>query len=202
MVVSEVFHSIQGEGHLTGKPMFFIRAQGCSVKCPIREICDQPESLAFKGGTDYAPDELANLAVAAVGPRGWVSITGGEPLDQADFDAVVAACRHRGLYINVQTSGLRRVNAPWDWCTVSPKAPVAELAINFAQELKVIYTGQSVAELRDYYEQFSAWNYYLQPCWRDGSCNQQETLEQVYALNRMGMYWEFSAQWHKYLGVR
>jgi len=201
MIVSELFHSIQGEGHLTGKPMFFIRAQGCAVKCPIRDVCDQPESLAFKGGTNHAPAELARLAVAAVGPRGWVSITGGEPLDQPDFDQVVAACRHAGLFVNVQTSGLRRVNAPWDWCTVSPKAPAGDLVMDFAQELKVVYTGQSIDELRAYYERFSAWNYYLQPCWRDGACNQQATLDRVFELNRLGMNWEFTAQWHKYLGV-
>ena len=181
--------------------MFFIRAQGCSVRCPIREVCDQPESLAFKGGADYAPKTLADMALAAVGPRGWVSITGGEPLDQPDFDEVVAACRKLGLYINVQTSGLRRVNAPWDWCTVSPKAPVAELAIHFAQELKVAYTGQTVDELRDYYERFSAWNYYLQPCMQDGRANTEETIARVFELNRLGMQWEFSAQWHKFIGV-
>ena len=91
MKISETFHSIQGEGHLTGKPMFFIRAQGCSVKCPIREVCDQPESLAFRGGAEIAPATLADMALAAVGSRGWVSITGGEPLDQPDFDELVAA---------------------------------------------------------------------------------------------------------------
>lgn len=202
MNISETFHSIQGEGHLTGKPMFFIRTQGCSVKCPIRDVCDQPESLDFKGGTDLAPATLAEMALAAVGPRGWVSITGGEPLDQPDFDELVAACRKLGLYLNVQTSGLRRVNAPWDWCTVSPKAPVAALQMWFAQELKVVYTGQSVAELTAYYEKFSAWNYYLQPCMREGVANTEETIARVYALNRLGMQWEFSAQWHKYLGVR
>ena len=202
MNISELFHSIQGEGHLTGKPMFFIRTQGCSIKCPIREVCDQPESLGFKGGTSYAPAALAALALAAVGPRGWVSITGGEPLEQSDFDEVVAACRKADLFINVQTSGLKRVNAPWDWCTVSPKAPAAQLQLLFAQELKVVYTGQSLAVLTDYYQQFSANNYYLQPCWRDGGCNTHETIEKVYELNRLGMQWEFSAQWHKYLGVR
>jgi organic radical activating enzyme len=202
MKISETFHSIQGEGHLTGKPMFFIRAQGCSVKCPIREVCDQPESLVFRGGTEYAPATLAEMALAAVGPRGWVSITGGEPLDQPDFDELVAACRKLGLFINVQTSGLRRVNAPWDWCTVSPKAPVDELAILFAQELKVVYTGQSLDQLRAYYERFSAWNYYLQPCADASGTNTEETIEKVFELNRLGMQWEFSAQWHKYLGVR
>ena len=179
MKISELFHSVQGEGHLTGKPMFFIRAQGCSVKCPIRDDC-----------------------VEAVGPHGWVSITGGEPLDQPDFDEVVAACRRAGLFVNVQTSGLRRVNAPWDWCTVSPKAPAAELQLRFAHELKVVYTGQSNDELRAYYEQFSAFNYYLQPFAQGGASNTEATLEKVYELNRLGLQWEFSAQWHKYLGVR
>lgn len=202
MRISELFKSIQGEGHLTGKPMFFIRAQGCAVKCPIREVCDQPESLAFKGGDDYAPAELARLAVESVGDRGWVCITGGEPLDQPDFDELVAECRRKGLYINIQTSGLRRVNAPWDWCTVSPKGRYAELEQRFAQELKLVYTGQSVAELTEYYEQFSAWNYYLQPCWVDGGNNHQETLEMVYRLNELGMHWEYSAQLHKLIGVR
>lgn len=201
MQVSELFHSIQGEGHLTGKPMFFIRAQGCAVKCPIREVCDQPESLGFKGGTHYSAAQLADLAVKAVG-RGWVCLTGGEPLEQADFDQVVAACHQRGLFINVQTSGLHRINAPCDWSTVSPKAPVRSLEIQSAQELKLIYTGQAVDELRSYYEEFSAQNYYLQPCWRDGGSNQAETLAKVFELNALGMSWEFSAQWHKFLGVK
>ena len=202
MKISELFHSVQGEGHLTGKPMFFIRAQGCSVKCPIRADCDQPESLAFKGGIEHSPQALAQLALDAVGPHGWVSITGGEPLDQPDFDEVVAACRRAGLFVNVQTSGLRHVNAPWDWCTVSPKAPAGELQLRFAHELKVVYAGQSNEELRAYYEQFSAFNYYLQPFYRAGETNTAATLDKVYELNRLGMQWEFSAQWHKYLGVR
>jgi len=201
MRISELFHSIQGEGHLTGKPMFFIRAQGCAVKCPIRDVCDQPESLSFKGGTDYAPAALAELALAAVGPRGWVCVTGGEPAEHADFDQVIAECRRRGLYVNLQTSGLRRVNAPWDWCTVSPKGPLEALEMTFAQELKIVYTGQSEQELAAWYAGFSAWNYYLQPCWRDGGANQAETLEMVYAMNRRGVPFEFTAQWHKLLGV-
>ena len=202
MKISELFHSVQGEGHLTGKPMFFIRAQGCSVKCPIRDDCDQPESLGFKGGAEYSPQALAQLALEAVGAHGWVSITGGEPLDQPDFDEVVAACRRLDLFVNVQTSGLRHVNAPWDWCTCSPKAPAGELRLRFAHELKVVFTGQSNDALRAYYEQFSAFNYYLQPFARGEQVNTEATLEKVYELNRLGMQWEFSAQWHKYLGVR
>jgi organic radical activating enzyme len=131
-----------------------------------------------------------------------VSITGGEPLDQPDFDQLIAELKRKGLYVNVQTSGMRRVNAPWDWCTVSPKGRFDELALTFAQELKVVYTGQSVDELGDYYDKFSAWNYYLQPVWQNGAANEQQTMEKVFELNRLGMYWEFTAQWHKHLGIK
>jgi len=201
MQISELFHSIQGEGYLTGRPMYFIRAQGCAVKCPIREVCDQPESLNYKGGTTYAPADLAGLALAAVGPRGWVCLTGGEPAEHADFEQVIAECRRLGLRVNLQTSGLRRVNATVDWITVSPKASLAQLALNFAHELKIVYTGQSIDEIASYYTGFSAVSYYLQPCWREDSSNQADTLEMVYTLNRRGMAFEFTAQWHKFLGV-
>ncbi len=202
MHISELFYSVQGEGHLTGRPMYFIRAQGCAVKCPIRAVCDQPESLAFRGGTETSVVTLVTEALAACGPRGWVCLTGGEPAEQPDCEALIAACRQRGLFVQVQTSGMRRISAPVDWLTVSPKAPCDELLITTAHELKIIYTGQSVAELSAYYSGFRAFNYYLQPCWQDGETNQAETLDMVYRLNRAGMGYEFSAQWHKFLGVR
>lgn len=201
MRVSERFHSLQGEGRLTGTPMYFIRAQGCAVKCAIREVCDQPESLAFKGGEVFAPEVLAAQALAAVGPGGWVCLTGGEPVEQADFAAVVAACRNRGLRVNLQTSGMRDTDVRVDWCTVSPKAPADSLLMRAADELKVVYTGQAIEALLAFHHQVSARDYFLQPCWRDGGCNQAETLAAVLELNRRGARFAFTAQWHKHLGV-
>ncbi len=201
MQVSELFLSVQGEGRLTGTPMYFIRAQGCAVKCPIREVCDQPESLPFKAGTTYTPAELATRAFTAVGSEGWVCLTGGEPLEQRDFAQVVEACRAHGLRVNLQTSGLYASDVQLDWATVSPKAAPPEIAYKCPHELKVIYTGQTVDSLASYYTAISAQTYFLQPCWRDGKSNQTATLDMVYALNRAGQRWSFSAQWHKYLGV-
>lgn len=201
MRVSERFHSLQGEGRLTGIPMYFIRAQGCAVKCAIREVCDQPESLAFKGGEVFDPEALAAQALAAVGPGGWVCLTGGEPVEQADFAAVVAACRNRGLRVNLQTSGMRDTDVRVDWCTVSPKAPADSLLMRAADELKVVYTGQAIEALLAFHHQVSARDYFLQPCWRDGGCNQAETLAAVLELNRRGARFAFTAQWHKHLGV-
>ncbi len=200
MRVSELFYSIQGEGHLHGRPMYFIRTQGCAIKCPIRAVCDQPESLAFRGGEVYPARQLAELAHNAVGDAGWVCLTGGEPLEQADFADVVVACREGGLNVNVQTSGLRALEVAGDWLTVSPKAPVADLAVHAGDELKVVYTGQSNDELRAYYEGFAASHYYLQPCWGENGNNHAATLDRIYRLNAVGMRWDYSPQVHKLLG--
>jgi organic radical activating enzyme len=200
--VSELFLSVQGEGRLTGRPMYFIRAQGCAVRCPIRADCDQPEALTFRGGDILDPAALAARARDAVGTGGWVCLTGGEPAEQPDFADVVQACRRAGLRVNLQTSGLRDVPVPVDWCTVSPKAPAADLVVRTAHEVKVVYTGQSLAELGDYLRHIAAHDYFLQPCWRGTQANTRETLDMVMAAARAGLRYEFSAQWHKVLAVK
>jgi 7-carboxy-7-deazaguanine synthase len=33
MLISEIFHSIQGEGELTGVPSVFVRTSRCNLRC-------------------------------------------------------------------------------------------------------------------------------------------------------------------------
>ncbi len=205
MKVAEVFTSIQGEGHLTGKLMRFIRLAGCTVKqCQLH-----PANKARTGDcdTDWKyritedTERLAAEALDEVGPGGWVSITGGEPLDQPEaLSALIAELKRRGLLVNIQTSGTRWVTCPWDWLTVSPKG---ELVQNFGQELKVVFTGQSMAELLQLYNNSKFWNYYLMPLWTDGGSNVTETIAMVKNLNQMfHQPWELTTQAHKWWGVR
>ncbi len=73
--ISEIFHSIQGEGSFTGWPCTFIRLAGCGHGCAG---CD----------TGYAEDEKSELEIEQVIHRAltfgapFIEITGGEPLLQ------------------------------------------------------------------------------------------------------------------------
>lgn len=207
MKIAETFTSIQGEGHLSGKLMRFIRLAGCAVtQCPLH-----PANKARRGecDTDWRyktmadPAALAREAAVEVGQRGWVCITGGEPLDQPEaLSMLIAELARCGLLVNIQTSGTRWVTAPWDWLTVSPKCGPDELVQNFGQELKVVYMGQSDDELRAFYARTRFWNYYLMPLWSEGSHNVAETIEVVKRLNRAGQPWELTTQAHKWWNVR
>lgn len=137
--LAEVFTSIQGEGHLSGKLMTFVRFAGCNVRsCKLHPIngglCDTDWSFKEMGDASA----LASHARAEVGPNGWVCITGGEPLEQPKaLEALIAELKRAGLLVNIQTSGTIWVTCPWDWLTVSPKCSAEDLIQTFGQELKV-----------------------------------------------------------------
>jgi organic radical activating enzyme len=208
--LAETFTSIQGEGHLTGKLMRFIRFAGCNVRtCPMHPIntpaapCDTDWS--FSGLAD--PERLAAEALDEVGPNGWVCITGGEPLDQPKaLEALIAELKRRGLLVNIQTSGAHWVTCPWDWLTVSPKGPLAQ---TFGNEMKVVYRGQPDEELAALFEGSKFWNYHLMPLCSPGLLagdpvrfNMAETIAAVKRMNKRGQPWELTTQAHKWWGVQ
>lgn len=101
--VLEVFESFQGEGPYVGAPQVFLRMAGCHLRCAY---CDTPESWEMGGGT---PREAADLADelrrrAAAGRFHSLSITGGEPLLQAEFLADLLG-RLDVLPVHLDTSG-------------------------------------------------------------------------------------------------
>lgn len=204
--LAEVFTSIQGEGHLSGKVMRFIRFAGCSVRSCLMHPVNRPAApcdtdWSLKGMAD--PAALSADALREVGVNGWVSITGGEPLEQPKaLEGLIAELRRSGLLVNIQTSGTHWVTCPWDWLTVSPKCSSSELVQTFGQELKVVYHGQSDEELKEFYLRTKFWNYYLMPLWGKSGPNTAETIAAVHRLNRNGQPWELTTQAHKWWGVR
>ncbi len=93
--VNETFLSVQGEGSAIGAPTFFIRLDGCPLRCAW---CDTPYALAGTAGVETTPEQL--VARSAGAQR--IVITGGEPLAQ-DIGPLTASLA--GRHITVETSG-------------------------------------------------------------------------------------------------
>jgi organic radical activating enzyme len=201
------FWTVQGTGHLVGMPQWFIRTAGCSVKCPIREVCDEPDALNPRAGDPVSVEQLADEALAEVGQGGWVHITGGEPCDQPEaLTALGIELERCDLRIHLQTSGTLLVPIRTDWLTVSPKSHAAELRWTWGQEMIVVLDPLCIHDasiLRDYYRHTRFYDYYLCPLWKDGGAvNTQECFDLVKQLNKDGYRWRLTGQFHKYQGAK
>lgn len=102
-----IFWTIQGEGHLRGFQMAFLRLAGCSVGCPG---CDTNYSVAEKLEVADLVDRVATVMPDADRDQ-WVWITGGEPADR-DLRPLLAELKSRGYSTALATSGVHRVIPP------------------------------------------------------------------------------------------
>ena len=135
-------------------------------------------------------------ALASVGRSGWLHITGGEPTDQSEgLQELVKIARKEGLYVHLQTSGVRRVPIQWDWLTVSPKQHMPEQ--KFGQEIVLIDDGSlNIDRMKLMVQSTSFWSYYVCPVWgRD--------LSNTYAIAKeAGDPWCITMQMHKLGGFK
>jgi 7-carboxy-7-deazaguanine synthase len=98
ILITEIFHSLQGETSLVGVPFAFVRLTGCNLRCTY---CDS--SYAFKGGTLHTiPEILAKVADFRVK---HVLITGGEPLLQRPVPELVRALKDADYEVSIETHG-------------------------------------------------------------------------------------------------
>jgi len=96
--ISEIFFSLQGETSRIGLPTVFVRLTGCPLRCGY---CDT--SYAFSGGKSMDISTIIS-EVASFSPR-FVTVTGGEPLAQADCLILLTALCDRGYSVSLETSG-------------------------------------------------------------------------------------------------
>src|ERR1700691_2993689 len=80
MLISEIFHSLQGEGELTGMPSVFVRASGCNLRC---NWCDTPYASWRPEGAEMSVAEI--LRRVEEFPARHVVLTGGEPMVAKDI---------------------------------------------------------------------------------------------------------------------
>lgn len=117
MRISEIFHSIQGEGILTGVPSVFVRTSGCNLRCAW---CDTPYASWQPEGPEMSPGQI--LEEVRKHPCRHVVITGGEPMIARNIREFIATLRLLGKHVTIETAGtVAPEDCMVDLVSLSPK---------------------------------------------------------------------------------
>jgi 7-carboxy-7-deazaguanine synthase len=117
MFISEIFHSLQGEGLLLGVPSVFIRTSGCNLRC---RWCDTPYASWKPEGKQQSLDDIMK-EISAYKCR-HVVLTGGEPMVAPELPALAKLLRHEGYHITIETAGtVMPSGIECDLASLSPK---------------------------------------------------------------------------------
>ncbi len=100
-------HSFQSLGTLDGPGVrFVVFMQGCNLRCGC---CHNPDTWAYDEGTPYAPEDVVKRVVRFkeyFGQAGGITVSGGEPLLQAEFvRELFHLCHEAGVNTCLDTSG-------------------------------------------------------------------------------------------------
>ena len=104
--IFEIFNSTQGEGKYLGVPQVFVRFFECNMHCVW---CDTPHSIGdtTRHYKEYSLDGLVGEINQLWGQCHSVSLTGGEPLMQADFiNALTPILRSLRMPVYLETNGV------------------------------------------------------------------------------------------------
>ncbi|MCE9542588.1 MAG: 7-carboxy-7-deazaguanine synthase QueE [Verrucomicrobia bacterium] len=117
MRISEIFHSIQGEGLLLGVPSVFVRTSGCNLRC---RWCDTPYASWNPEGKEMDLPEIIERVRSYDCPH--VVLTGGEPMVASGIEALAATLRAEGIHITIETAGtIAPGGIACDLASLSPK---------------------------------------------------------------------------------
>lgn len=112
MLISEIFHSLQGEGALAGVPSVFVRTSGCNLRC---NWCDTPYASWAPEGAQLTVDEI--LAEVEKHPARHVVLTGGEPMIAPEIHELAYQLQERAYHLTIETAA-----------TVPPRGIACDLA--------------------------------------------------------------------------
>lgn len=116
MKIAELFFSIQGEGILAGVPSVFIRTSGCNLRCVW---CDTPYTSWAPEGEEISVGEILDYVDRH--SKGYVVVTGGEPMIVPGIVDLTAGLRERGQHITIETAGTVFAPVACDLMSISPK---------------------------------------------------------------------------------
>ena len=100
-------HSIQSLAASDGPGLrFAVFMQGCPLRCGC---CHNPDTWDFSAGKEYTAEEIVQKASrykSYFGDKGGITVSGGEPLMQADFVREIFELSHKeGINTCLDTSG-------------------------------------------------------------------------------------------------
>ena len=117
MRIAEIFHSIQGEGLLTGVPSILIRTSGCNLRC---HWCDTPYASWKPEGPEMSIEEI--LKKISEWNCNHIVLTGGEPMIAPDLPELATVLKKQKKHITIETAGTISPNGiPCDLASISPK---------------------------------------------------------------------------------
>jgi len=192
-----IWWGIQGEAHLRGLQMAFIRLAGCDINC---SGCDTDYSFGTKMLADNIALEACKITPKTIRDR-WVWITGGEP-SMHDLRPLINSLRKKQFSIAVATSGNHRVIPPVDWLSVSPHIP-NEWVQTYGNEVKIVpgLNGYSIDDfIKLHPDSETDFMYrYVQPLWdknadREDPCSMKECI----TFLKHNPNWSLSRQDHKF----
>lgn len=193
--VMESFYTIQGEGHYSGTPAYFVRLGGCDVGCVWCDVKESWDASQFDWVHVNKIVDEAKSSGAEV-----VVITGGEPFIY-DLSGLTQTLKANDLQTNVETSGAYPISGEWDWVCFSPKKfkDPEEQSYENADELKVVVYHKSDLEWAAGHAQKMKLGskLYLQPEWS----KEKEMTPLIVDFIKKHPKWKISLQTHKYMNV-
>ena len=100
-------HSFQSLGTVDGPGVrYVVFMQGCNLRCAC---CHNPDTWELDGGKTYTAEQVAENAARYkeyFGTEGGITVSGGEPLLQAEFvKSLFMLCKNKGINTCLDTSG-------------------------------------------------------------------------------------------------
>ena len=186
--INDIFYSLQGEGHNTGRAAAFVRFAGCNLRC---EFCDT-EFDTYREMTGEEIVEAIKTLLPITPPL--VILTGGEPTLQVD-EAFVDLLHQHGFEVAMESNGTRPAPQNLDWLTVSPKQ---QPVVRRCDELKVVF--ESADDVNDY--GVEARYLYLQPCDTGDAERNAIIINRCIDYIKAHPQWRLSLQTHKLVGFK
>ena len=199
MKIAEIFDSIQGEGLWMGRPVTFIRAAGCSLRC---DFCDSKVTWA-EGKVDMSIDDICKQVHYT-----HVIITGGEPTEQEhELRKLIDCLQKTNHVVGLESNGTYEhyTSLYCNHVVVSPK-PKAMYCVfpSGVDELKYVVTEEfnpSVAIPESVRAKFAG-RIWLQPCDYGEASKNHEMYAKAMAIAMSDERLRCGIQLHKIYGVQ